>query len=173
MGSLLFAAYGVTRSPSEGREICLRATPSAGGLYPLEVYLAVRSCTGLEPGLYHYDPLRHDLEVLGDAGAFEGAQRCLVQSEIVSTAAILIVTALFWRSRIKYGLRAYRFVLLEAGHLMQNVLLAAEALGLGALPLGGFFDGEVEALLGVDGVNESVVYAAAVGRQRETAGQPG
>ncbi len=78
------------------------------------------------------------------------------------TAAI-VVTGVFWRSRFKYGLRGYRFVLLEAGHVGQNVVLAAAALGLPALPLGGFYDRPVESLVGVDGLDEAVVYVVLLG----------
>ena len=70
---------------------------------------------------------------------------------------------MFWRTRFKYGLRGYRFALLEAGHAAQNLLLAATALRVPALPLGGFFDARVEALLGIDGVDESVLYGIALG----------
>ncbi len=85
--------------------------------------------------------------------------------ELLDAAALLVVvTGVFWRSRFKYGLRGYRFTLLEAGHLGQNLLLAAAALDLAALPVGGFYDRRVERLLGVDGVNESALYLFAVGR---------
>jgi SagB-type dehydrogenase family enzyme len=70
---------------------------------------------------------------------------------------------MFWRTRFKYGLRGYRFALLEAGHLMQNVLLAAAALDLAAVPVGGFFDSRLERLLSIDGVNESALYCASIG----------
>ncbi|HEX7582631.1 MAG TPA: nitroreductase family protein, partial [Gaiellaceae bacterium] len=77
--------------------------------------------------------------------------------------AVVFVTSVFWRTRFKYGLRGYRFALLEAGHVVQNVLLAAAALRVAALPLGGFYDARAEKLLGVDGVDESVVYAVVLG----------
>jgi SagB-type dehydrogenase family enzyme len=70
---------------------------------------------------------------------------------------------MFWRTRFKYGQRGYRFTLLEAGHVGQNLVLAATALGLGSVAVGGFFDCRVEELLSVDGVNESALYAVAVG----------
>jgi SagB-type dehydrogenase family enzyme len=73
------------------------------------------------------------------------------------------MTAMFWRSRFKYGARAYRFALMEAGHVGQNLLLAAAALGLGAVPLGGFYDREVDAFLGVDGIYEASLYLVPVG----------
>jgi SagB-type dehydrogenase family enzyme len=78
-------------------------------------------------------------------------------------AAVIVVSAVFWRSRFKYGLRGYRFVLLEAGHVAQNILLAAAALGLAAVPLGGFYDRRVDELLGVNGVDESALYLLCVG----------
>jgi SagB-type dehydrogenase family enzyme len=70
---------------------------------------------------------------------------------------------MFWRSRFKYGQRAYRFTLLEAGHVAQNALLAAAALGLAAVPLGGFYDRKVDAFLGVDGLQEAALYLLPVG----------
>ncbi len=82
-------------------------------------------------------------------------------------AAFVAVTAVFWRSRFKYGQRGYRFALLEAGHAVQNLLLVATGLGLTALPLGGYYDGAVDHLLGVDGVDESTVYLVAIGRRSE------
>jgi SagB-type dehydrogenase family enzyme len=78
---------------------------------------------------------------------------------------VFFVTAMFWRARFKYGLRGYRFALLEAGHVGQNFLLAATARDLAAVPVGGFFDRRVDELLGVDGVDESAVYAISVARE--------
>jgi SagB-type dehydrogenase family enzyme len=80
-----------------------------------------------------------------------------------AAAALVLITAMFWRTRCKYGLRGYRYALIEAGHLAQNLLLAAAALGLVAVPIAGFFDGRVDAALSLDGVNESVLYWLCVG----------
>ena len=79
------------------------------------------------------------------------------------SAAVVAISAVFWRSRFKYGARAYRFALLEAGHVAQNYLLAATALGLSACPVGGFFDRRVDALLGIDGLHEASLYLLPVG----------
>jgi SagB-type dehydrogenase family enzyme len=162
LASMLAAGYGVTRRASAGREVpALRATPSAGALYPLEFFVAARRVEGLGEELYHYDPLRHELERIGPAGDLG---RLSPHADIVEgAAAVLMVTAVFWRSRFKYGLRAYRFTLLEAGHALQNVLLAATALELGSIVLGGFYDAKVDALLGLDGVDESSLVLACVG----------
>jgi SagB-type dehydrogenase family enzyme len=157
LATVLHAAYGVTSEAPQP----LRAVPSGGALYPLELYVLASSVRSLEAGLYHYDPLRHALEELGSprAGALEEA---FVYPELAGASAVVAVTALFWRTRFKYGLRGYRFALLEAGHVVQNLLLAATALGLAAVPIGGYYDARLERLLGVDGVNEAALYCAAI-----------
>jgi SagB-type dehydrogenase family enzyme len=73
---------------------------------------------------------------------------------------------MFWRSRFKYGQRGYRFALLEAGHVVQNAVLAAAALGLAALPVGGFYDRRLDAVVGADGLDEASVYALTIGGAR-------
>lgn len=168
LSALLQAGYGVTQvleSPEGMRTLPLRAVPSGGALYPLEAFAAVLRVDGIDPGLYHFDPLRPGLEVVRAGLAVEELAALSTYPEIVSgCAALLIVAAIFGRTRFKYGLRGYRFALLEAGHLGQNVVLAATALDLAAVPLGGFYDRPTDAFLGLDGVNESTVYTIAVGR---------
>ena len=80
------------------------------------------------------------------------------QGLVLPSAAVIVLTALFWRSRFKYGQRAYRFTLLEAGHAAQNLLLTAAALGLRAQPVGGFYDRRVDELVGADGLHEASLY---------------
>jgi SagB-type dehydrogenase family enzyme len=166
LATVLHAGYGVTR-PARGDELQpLRTVPSGGALYPLEVYAVLARVDDAEPGLYHLDPLRPALEVqLLGASPSAVLEEASVYPEVVAgCAATLLVSGMFWRSRFKYGLRGYRFTLLEAGHLVQNVLLMCAALGLAAVPLGGFYDRQVDDLLGADGVNESVLYAVCLGR---------
>jgi SagB-type dehydrogenase family enzyme len=164
LSALLEAAYGVTgvlESTDGSIPLSLRAVPSGGALYPLELYVAALRSDGLEPALYHFDPLRHVLEHLREGG---DAAAAAVHEEIVRSCGVLfLVTAMLWRTRFKYGLRGYRFALMESGHLVQNVLLASTALGLASVPLGGFYDRRVDELVGVDGVNESILYAVAIG----------
>jgi SagB-type dehydrogenase family enzyme len=163
LATILAAAYG-SAGWAEGS--ARRTSPSAGALYPLELYLFVNDVPRHPSGVFHYDPLAHRLEELARASP-ERLARALVHADLAQAALLLVVTALFWRSRFKYGLRGYRFALLEAGHVMQNALLACAALGVAAVPVGGFFDRRLERLLGVDGVNEAVVYCAAVGRRNK------
>jgi SagB-type dehydrogenase family enzyme len=167
LSALLQAGYGVTGaldSPAGVRALPLRSVPSGGALYPLELYVAALRVDGLKPGLYHFDPLRPGLAVLRTGFAPDEAAALSTYPEIVSGCGVIIlVAAIFGRTRFKYGLRGYRFALLEAGHVGQNLVLTATALGLGAVPLGGFYDRPTDELLGLDGVNESTLYTIAIG----------
>jgi len=163
---VLAAAYGVTHLSrlDDGRHgQPLRTVPSGGALYPLELYVLAQRVDGVS-GLCHYDPLRHGLERLPTTSAWAPGELSAYPELLEPAAAIVLVTAMFWRTRFKYALRGYRFALLEAGHMGQNLLLAATAASLAAVPVGGVYDRRVEDVLGVDGVNESLVYAFALGR---------
>src|SRR5207249_928322 len=143
----------------------LRAVPSAGALYPLELYAAALQVDDLSPGLYHFDPLAPGLEAMRSGLTTEELAAVSTYPEIASSCAVLVlVAAIFGRTRFKYGLRGYRFALLEAGHVAQNLVLAATALGLAAVPLGAFYDRRADGFLGLDGVNESTLYMIALGR---------
>lgn len=167
LATVLRAGYGVTCPAGPDDPQPLRTVPSGGALYPLEMYAVLARVEGAEPGLYHLDPLRPALEVMSlGASPLAILQEASIYPEIVEgCAATLLITGMFWRSRFKYGLRGYRFTLLEAGHVAQNVLLMCAALGLAAVPLGGFYDRPVDELLGVDGVNESILYSVCLGRR--------
>jgi SagB-type dehydrogenase family enzyme len=166
LATVLHAAYGLTSAATSDDPQPLRTVPSGGALYPLEVYAVLARVEGAETGLYHLDPLRQVLEVLSlGPSPLAALKEAAVYPEIVEGCAVtLLVTGMFWRSRFKYGLRGYRFTLLEAGHLVQNVVLMCAALELAAVPVGGFYDRPVDVLLGADGVNESIVYAVCLGR---------
>lgn len=161
VSALLQTAYGVTGDgPGEVR---LRSVPSGGALFPLDVYVAALAVTGLEQRLHHFDPLRSTVELLGPVSRAQ-LEPITPYPELVATAsAVVFITATFWRSRFKYGQRGYRFALLEAGHVGQNLLLAATALGLATVPLGGFFDRQVNDLLEIDGLHEAALYVFPIG----------
>lgn len=165
LATVLHCGYGALSRDATGR----RPVPSGGALYPLELYPVVSRVDGLEKGVYHYDPLRHVLEALELRDLDTHVADVHVYAELATAGVLLAVTGVFGRSRFKYGLRGYRFTLLEAGHVLQNVLLAATALRLGAIPVAGIDDRSLERLLRVDGVDESIVYCAAIGRARQPA----
>jgi SagB-type dehydrogenase family enzyme len=162
LAALLRSGYGTTART--GAAQTLRAAPSGGALYPLEIYAVCLRVRGAEAGVYHFDPLRHVLEDLGTcASTDEVASLTPYEELVVPSAVVIVMTAVFWRSRFKYGARAYRFTLIEAGHVAQNLLLAATALGLRALPVGGFYDRRVDELVGADGINEAALYLLPAG----------
>ncbi|MGH7334220.1 MAG: SagB/ThcOx family dehydrogenase [Candidatus Rokuibacteriota bacterium] len=167
VAAMLELGYGVTRyaDPATAR-LPRRAVPSGGALYPLETYVLAATIDGLEPGIYHFDVFGRGLERLAGEGLADQIRTCFLDDDIASgAAATIVVTAVLQRLRFKYGDLAYRLALLEAGHVGQNVCLVATALGLGVCPLAGYVDDALHDLLGLDGVEEAVVYALAVGRR--------
>ena len=166
-GALLRYGTGIVRPDDilpDGRTF--RAIPSAGMRYPIETYAVVfHGDNQIAPGLYHYDLKGHALTALWQRSFTDADARALVPTPWIHKAAALIVfTAVFWRTQTKYGERGYRYALLEAGHIAQNMHLVAEALTLPCCTLGGTNDEELEKLLDVESSTESVVYALAVGK---------
>lgn len=159
LSRLLHAAQGITSDRG------LRAAPSAGALYPIEVYAVVHNVAELEPGLLHYVVNTHTLERVktGDLRAALVAA-AVDQPHVGSGGVALVLTAIFQRTRWKYQERTYRYVLMEAGHIAQNVYLAATSLGLAACAVGAFVDDQLNDLLGVDGDEEAALYIISVGR---------
>jgi SagB-type dehydrogenase family enzyme len=164
LSQLLWAAQGITRR-AEGYGF--RTAPSAGALYPVETYLVLHSVEGVESGVYHYAVETHELEQLrsGDY-RLEVAGAALDQGMAAQGKVVFVWTAVFARSKWKYRQRAYRYVYLDAGHIAANVALAAVALGLGSCQVGALYDDEANALLGIDGEEESTIYMTVVGRTR-------
>jgi SagB-type dehydrogenase family enzyme len=159
LSAVLAACYA---SGPDGR----RPVPSGGGLYPLELYVVAAAVNGVERGVYHFHPFRSRLYRLAPLD-WNAVRDALAAPELLErTSALLVVAAMFSRTRFKYGPRGYRFALLEAGHLAQNALLAATDLGVPALPVGGFFDRRLDAVVGADGLEEASVYAIALGGER-------
>ncbi len=165
LAKVLALSYGVNRD-NAGTPFTrpFRTVPSGGALYPLEIYLAAARIEGLQPGLYHYDPEDHALDALRPGEDPAQIAALLVQRDLaLGAAAIVLITAVFFRSTFKYGDRGYRFVLLEAGHLAQNANLVAQEMGLATTNVGGFADRAVDRHLGLDGLNESTLYVLLLG----------
>jgi SagB-type dehydrogenase family enzyme len=161
----LILACGITRSNDDtDYPRPFRGVPSGGALYPLEVYLHAARVDGLAPGLYHLDPEDRSLDVLRFGDESDDIASFMVQPELFrQAAATVFVSAVFVRSVFKYSDRGYRFILLEAGHLAQNVLLTWEETGLAGVTVGGYLDRSADRHLGFDGINESVVYVLHAG----------
>ena len=161
LSTLLWATQGMT---ADFEEISLRTTPSAGALYPIETYLSARLVEKLEPGLYHFRPHLFDLEYLKSGDCSNKLSKAALNQDMIESAQITFIwTAIIARSKWKYLQRAYRYIYLDAGHIAQNLSLSAEALELGSCEIGAFFDDEVNKIIDVDGIKETVLYMATVG----------
>ncbi|MFW9821846.1 MAG: SagB/ThcOx family dehydrogenase [Candidatus Thorarchaeota archaeon] len=163
LGFLLFGMTGLTRIFPN---YAFRTVPSAGGLYPIEVYPIINNVKDLHQGIYHYNIHDHSLELLKE-GDFrvEIAEACLDQQFVFNSAVNFVWTALIERSKWKYLQRCYRYIYLDAGHIGQNFYLMAEALGLGACTIGAIFDDELNTLLEIDGQTETAIYVGIIGKK--------
>ena len=165
LSTLLHNAYGLGGEYRYGDSTMHnRPVPSGGGCFPLELYLMARHVEAVPAGLHHYSVRHHSLEALGPlAQPDEVAKLFLGQAWLGNVQAIIIVTAVMPRLLYRYGDRGYRYLLIEAGHIGQNIALVATAKGLGCLSLGGFFDDDVSHMLGLDPAIEIPLYGLAAG----------
>ena len=165
LGTMLRCAYGITRPNEDGTlPRPFRAVPSGGALYPLELYVHTSSVTDLPAGLFHYNPRENSLRLLLAGDSARQIGESLVQPNLATdTSALFFLTAIFERSVFKYNNRGYRFILMEAGHVAQNLNLTATAMELSCLNIGGFFDRDIDRFLGLDGITHSTVYMVAIG----------
>jgi SagB-type dehydrogenase family enzyme len=163
VATILYYSYGLTgRNDAVPRSF--RATPSGGALYPIELYLYSACMRGVRPGIYHYNPCAHRLTLLNPLESPMPICQAVRQPELVSNASMTIfITALFERSVSKYRDRGYRFALIEAGHVAQNLQLVLQGAGLAGVGIGGFYDREIDKLLRLDGLTHSTLYMIALG----------
>lgn len=142
VGQLLWAAQGITNAKG------FRTAPSAGALYPLELYLVVGNVEGLDPGVYHYDNKKHQLTKISKVDQRKQLARAsFFQGWVEDAAVVVTFAAVYERTTIKYGRRGRRYVQIEVGHAAQNLFLQAEALGLGTVVVGAFDDENVATVL--------------------------
>jgi SagB-type dehydrogenase family enzyme len=169
--SLVWGVTGYLHSPLFGK-LLHKTSPSAGARHPGEVYLMALRVKGLSPGLYHYHPAHHHLErIRANATREKAFLYCARQNFVKNAGALFLMTAVFRRTMWKYHLaRAYRVVLLDAGHLCQTFCLVATWLGLAPFCTAALKDTLIEEDLGIDGIRESVLYIAGVGHPA-TSGQ--
>ena len=159
VSQLIWAAHGITGTGG------LRTAPSAGALYPLELYVVAGNVNGLPPGIYKYRPKNHELlSVAGGDRRNDLCSAALGQSSIKRAAAVLVVTAVYGRTTSKYGERGIRYVHMESGHAAQNVYLQTVPLGLGTVAIGAFRDEEVKRVLNLQDM-ETPLYILPIGRR--------
>jgi len=161
LSQLLFSAQGIT---GKLYDLPLRTAPSAGALYPIEVYVIANDVEGLPCGIYHYAVLNHSLELVKSGDFSKEITAGGLEQEMLGDADVtFVLSAIFDRVRHKYGERGFRYAYIEAGHISQNIYLQAVSLGLGSVSVGAFLDEKINELIGVDGQTEAVLYLHAVG----------
>jgi SagB-type dehydrogenase family enzyme len=159
---LLWASTGIQRIEN-GYDF--RVAPSAGALYPIETYIAANNVEDIEKGIYHYNIKNHLLEEI-KLGSFSDrlAHAALDQEMCADASVVFIWTAVFRRSKWKYSQRAYRYAYLDAGHIAQNLALAATSIICGSCEVGAFFDDEINSIVDIDGTEESTICLGVVGK---------
>ncbi len=162
---LLWATQGV-QQVFEGSLASLRSVPSGGARHPFETYLWVNHVAPLAAGLYRYLPLEHKLCLLRADGelAPQIVEGCDGQGFVGEAAVTFIWTAIPYRTEWRYAMVSAKVIAQDSGHLCQNLYLAAEAIGAGACAIGAYEQAKMDALLGVDGEDEFVIYVAPVGK---------
>ncbi len=163
LSQLLWAGQGLS-DVRRGFRTC----PSAGATYPLTMYIVVpeKRVANLQAGIYRYIVDTHSLELVRSGDYYSRLYRaCLDQRWVYDAAVNIVIMADYDRTCIYYGERGIRYVILEAGHVCQNIYLQATALGLGAVAIGAFYDEEIESLIGTR--KEKALYVIAVGKPRQ------
>ena len=157
---LLWAGQGIT-SP-----VGFRTAPSAGALYPLELYLVAGNVDNLAPGIYKYKPVENGLTLVKEGDVRAGlATASLGQRSVADGAVDIVIAAVYERTTVKYGVRGERYVHMEAGHVAQNICLQATALNLGLVTIGAFDDAAVAKIVGIS-PDEAPLYVIPVGRKK-------
>jgi SagB-type dehydrogenase family enzyme len=159
VAQLLWAAQGVTHKDG------LRTSPSAGALYPLELYLVAGNVKSLSPGVYRYLPREHAVVKVAEGDMRKQISTAASSQEFLEDAtAILVISGVYERTTKKYRERGKRYVHFEAGHASQNIYLQAVSLNLGTVAVGAFHDAAVKRLLNM-GADEEPLYLMPVGKK--------
>lgn len=165
---LLWCTQGVKKTT--GKNVTLRNVPSAGARHAFETYILINRVEGLPPGLYRYIALQHallEIDLSSDISRrFTFA--CYDQEHVNESAASFFWVAVLERMTWRYGLRGYRYLHLDAGHVCQNLYLAAEAIGSGVCAIAAFKDDDLNSVLNLDGEELFAIYAASLGKKRES-----
>lgn len=172
---LLWAVQGVRRFAGREKQVTFRNVPSAGSRHPFETYLFIRNVEDVKPGIYHYLPLGHELELWEDKADYEKElTEALHGQAFAGTAPVTFVwSVLPYRTEWRYGLQSHKYMLLDAGHVCENLYLACEAVGCGTCAIGSYNQELLDELLGfapgpsAEKDYEFAVYAAPVGKKKE------
>ena len=162
---LLWCTQGVQQV--QGNQATFRTVPSAGARHAFETFLLVNDVDGLEPGLYRFLALTHQLQPVNTdpVVAHQITSACFDQQFILRSGAVFLWTAVPYRMTWRYGERGYRDLHLDAGHVCQNLYLAAEAVRCGVCAIAAFDDDRMNELLGINGTDQFLIYLATVGKK--------
>lgn len=162
---LLWATQGIKNASPDG-SASFRMVPSAGARHAFETYLCINSTEGLDKGLYRYLPLENRLLVIRrDENIMRDiASACCGQSWMASSAAVFVWSAIPYRTEWRYSIASHKAIALDAGHVCQNLYLAAEAIGGGVCAVAAYFQKEVDKVISLDGKDEFAIYIAAAGK---------
>ena len=164
LGFLLWASTGIQRV-EHGYEF--RTAPSAGALYPIETYVAANNIEDVDSGIYHYNIKNHLLEEIKAGNFGDAIAHAALDQKMCATASVIFIwTAIFERSKWKYNQRAYRYIYLDAGHIAENLALAAASINCGSCQVGAFFDDEINSIACVDGAEESTICLSVIGHPK-------
>lgn len=163
---LLWLTQGVKKVDKK-RHVVWRTVPSAGCRHPFETYLSINRVEGLEPGLYRFAALEHKLVLLKISETFNAklTEACMGQRQVATSAVTFIWAAVPYRTVWRYSERSYRYLYLDAGHVCQNLHLAAESINCGICAIGAYDDNAADALMGFNPPEMYVIYLASLGRR--------
>jgi SagB-type dehydrogenase family enzyme len=167
---LLWATQGVRKtSEFPVGTLTFRTVPSGGSFHSFETYLAIDRVEGLKSGLYRYLPMEHKLLFIrADADLMQKIASANVGNEFVRDSAVFFIwTTIPYRMEYQYDIVAHKIIAVDAGHLCQNLYIAGESIGAGVCAILGFYQEDMDAVLGVDGTDEFAIYAASVGRAEQ------
>jgi len=165
LSMLLWASQGITAKHGEYH---LRTAPSAGALYPVETYIVINFADEIEKGIYHFNIIDFSLEQIKTGDFSEKiASSCLGQIFLKKCPVVFVWSAVIRRCAGKYTHRAMRYIMMDVGHICENLILACSALGLGSCPVAAFFDDEVNNLIELEGAEESVIYLSSTGHKKQ------
>jgi len=174
---LLWATQGISRVDQDehGKVVSqFRMVPSGGARHPFETYLVINRVAGVAPGLYRYLPLEHQLLVIREEGGLSKrvTGSCYGQSFAGNSAVTFVWAAIPYRTEWHYGCIAQKLISIEIGHVCQNLYLAAESIRGGVCAVSGYNQARLDALFGLDGKDEFVIYLAAAGKVNEAPHHP-
>ncbi len=169
LANLLFYSYGINTNDNE---MHLSSVPSAGGRYPIYLYIFIFNIDNLEPGIYLWQPETNQLSMMFKGDYRESLIDCIVltdnKHDVNKCSFAIVTTALLSNTLLKYGDRGYRYILMDAGHVSQNLYLICNSLTLSCRALGGFYDDKLANLIGLDTNDQIVLLTHLFGKEHQS-----